>query len=124
MNINLEYSAWWLLGILFISLFLSWFSYRNKNGFTSLSALWKSCLYTLRFLSIFLISITLLGLFFKSFKERVEPPLFFVVTDNSASMLNYKDSNTVANDVEALRLELENKFGSQFDLKNLTIGTT
>ena len=124
MNIALEYSAWWLLGILFISLFLTWFSYRNKNGFAVLSMIWKTSLYTLRFLSLFLISITLVGIFFKSFKERIEPPLFFVVTDNSASMLNYKDSITVAKDIKALRLDLQNKFGANFDLKSLTIGST
>ena len=124
MNIALEYSAWWLLGILFISLFLTWFSYRNKNGFAALSMVWKTSLYTLRFLSLFLISITIVGIFFKSFKERIEPPLFFVVTDNSASMLNYKDSSTVAKDIKALRLDLQNKFGANFDLKSLTIGST
>lgn len=123
MNIELEYSALWLVGILFLSLFLSWFSYYKKNGFEALSTTWKALLYGVRFLSLFLIGITLLGLFFKSVKERIEPPLFFMVTDNSASMLNYKDSARVPSEIANTKRELQKKYGSKFDLKELAIGS-
>ena len=122
MNIELEYPAIWLFCILLLSLFLSWFSYRNKNGFNELSRLWKATLYSLRFISIFLITILLLGVFVKTYTERIERPLFFIVTDNSASMLNYKDSLTVAKNIKNTKDKINAKYGSKFDLKTLSIG--
>ena len=122
MNFELEYSATWLIGILLLSLFLSWFSYRNKNGFNELSSLWKASLYSLRFISVFLITTLLLGIFIKTYVERIEQPLFFVVTDHSASMLNYKDSSTVAENIKTTREKVTAKYGSKFDIKMLSIG--
>lgn len=124
MNLELEYSAQWLLGILLLSFLLSWFSYRNKNGFNELSRLWRATLYTFRFVSIFLITTLLLGVFVKTYVERIEQPLFFVVTDHSASMLNYKDSTTVAAAINKTRSKITEKYGSEFDLKTLSIGAT
>ena len=122
MNIELEYPAIWLFCILLLSLFLSWFSYRNKNGFNELSRLWKATLYSLRFISIFLITTLLLGVFVKTYVERIERPLFFIVTDHSASMLNYKDSLTVAKNIKNTKDKINAKYGSKFDLKTLSIG--
>ena len=122
MNFELEYSAAWLIGILLLSLFLSWFSYRNKNGFNELSSLWKASLYSLRFISVFLITTLLLGIFIKTYVERIEQPLFFVVTDHSASMLNYKDSSTVAENIKTTREKVTAKYGSKFDIKMLSVG--
>mgnify|MGYP000037915614 CR=1 FL=1 len=87
MNFELEYSTFWLLGILVIALVSAWFSYRNKSGFDAVPKSIKTLLYSLRFSSIFFILVLLLGLLFKNSKERVEAPIFFVVTDNSSSML-------------------------------------
>ncbi len=122
MNFELEYSATWLIGILLLSLFASWFSYRKKNGFSELSRLWRASLYTVRFVSVFLIATLLLGVFIKTYIERIEQPLFFVVTDQSASMLNYKDSSTVAENIKKTRDKITAKYGSKFDIKTLSVG--
>lgn len=122
MNIELEYPAIWLFCILLLSLFLSWFSYRNKNGFNELSRLWRAALYSSRAISIFLITTLLLGVFIKTYIERIEQPLFFIVTDHSASMLNYKDSSTVAENIKSTREKITAKYGSKFDIKTLSVG--
>ena len=122
MNLELEYSAFWLFGILLLSLFVSWFSYRKKNGFNELSWMWKSALYLTRFVSVFLITSLLLGVFVKTYIERIEQPLFFVVTDHSASMLNYKDSATVAKSIQQTKDKIATQYGAKFDLKILSIG--
>ena len=123
MNLELEYSAFWLFGILLLSLFVSWFSYWKKNGFNELSLVWKSTLYLTRFGSVFLIVSLLLGVFVKTYIERIEQPLFFLVADHSASMLNYKDSATVAKSIQQTKDKITAKYGSKFDLKILSIGS-
>ena len=123
MNLELEYSAFWLFGILLLSLFVSWFSYWKKNGFNELSLVWKSTLYLTRFVSVFLIVSLLLGVFVKTYIERIEQPLFFLITDHSASMLNYKDSATVAKSIQQTKDKITAKYGSKFDLKILSIGS-
>ena len=122
MNFELEYSAVWLIGILLLSIFASWFSYRRKNGFKELSGLWRTLLYAFRFISVFLIATLLLGIFVKTYEERIEQPLFFVVTDHSASMLNYKDSSTVAENIKKTRDKIRGQYGSKFDIKTLSVG--
>ena len=77
----------------------------------------------LRFISVFLITTLLLGIFIKTYVERIEQPLFFVVTDHSTSMLNYKDSSTVAENIKAMSEKVTAKYGSKFDIKMLSIGT-
>ncbi|MDA9817281.1 hypothetical protein N9C19_00760, partial [bacterium] len=123
MNFELEYSTFWLLGILVIALVSAWFSYRNKSGFDAVPKSIKTLLYSLRFSSIFFILVLLLGLLFKNSKERVEAPIFFVVTDNSSSMLNYKDSAEVKKTVQNTVAALKSNYGNQFKIKQLAIGS-
>jgi hypothetical protein len=123
MNFELEYSTFWLLGILVIALVSAWFSYRNKSGFDAVPKSIKTLLYSLRFSSIFFILVLLLGLLFKNSKERVEAPIFFVVTDNSSSMLNYKDSAEVKKTVQNTVAALKSNYGNQFKIKQLSIGS-
>ena len=123
MNFELEYSTFWLLGILVIALVSAWFSYRNKSGFDAVPKSIKTLLYSLRFSSIFFILVLLLGLLFKNSKERVEAPIFFVVTDNSSSMLNYKDSAEVKKTVQNTVAALKSNYGNKFKIKQLSIGS-
>ena len=111
MNLNLDYSAWWLLLVVFISLGLTYLSYFNKKGFEELSNGIKSAMLISRFLSLFLLGFLLLGVLFNTSNERLEKPIFFVVTDNSKSMLNYKDSASVLKDLNTLRSKLKKDFG-------------
>ena len=76
-----------------------------------------------RFLSLFLIGLLLLGIIFKTSKERIENPIFFVVTDNSKSMLNYNDSSSVLKDVHALQKRLKAEFGKKLEIKEISIGS-
>ncbi len=123
MNLNLDYSAWWLLLVVFISLGLTYLSYFNKKGFEELSNGIKSAMLISRFLSLFLLGFLLLGVLFNTSNERLEKPIFFVVTDNSKSMLNYKDSASVLKDLNTLRNKLKKDFGDQLLIKEITIGT-
>ena len=66
----------------------------------------------------------LLGIVFKTSKERIESPLFFVVTDNSKSMRNYKDSIRVEKDLNVLKQRLKKEYGKQLLIKEVSIGSS
>ena len=46
-----------------------------------------------------------------------------MVTDNSKSMLNYKDSASVLKDLNTFRTKLKKDFGNQLLIKEITVGT-
>jgi len=123
MDFNLEYSAWWLLLIAICSAGLTYLSYSNKAGFKLLKSFTKTLLISFRFISLFLLGILLLGIILNTTNERVEHPIFFVVTDNSKSMLNYKDSSRVKKDIQTLKTKLKSQYGNAFRIKELTIGS-
>ena len=124
MNFNLDYSGWWILVIASCSLALTYLSYRKKNGFSELSLSIRSIMISIRFLSLLLIGILLLGIVFKTSKERIESPLFFIVTDNSKSMRNYKDSNRVEKELNVLKQRLKKEHGEQLLIKEISIGSS
>ena len=123
MDFNLEYSAWWLLLIAICSAGLTYLSYSNKAGFKLLKSFTKTLLISFRFTSLFLLGILLLGIILNTTNERIEHPIFFVVTDNSKSMLNYKDSSSVKKDIQTLKTKLKSQYGNAFRIKELTIGS-
>ena len=123
MNFNLDYSAWWLIIIALCSVALTYLSYSKKKGFNELSGVIKILMLSSRFLSLFLLGFILLGIIFNTSKERIENPIFFVVTDNSKSMLNYKDSNSVLNNVVAFKDKLKKEFGEKLVIKEISVGS-
>ncbi len=123
MDLELEYSAFWLFVILVVALLTTWFSYRKKRGLDAVPKVVKTLLYILRFSSVFSILILLLGLLVKTYTERVEAPILIVVSDNSASMLNYKDSSEVPRQIKSTVQNLRETYGSSFNIKELSIGS-
>lgn len=123
MNFNLDYSAWWFIVIALCAFSLTYLSYSKKKGFKDLSYTLKSFMIAMRFLSLFLLGILLLGFVFKTSKERIENPIFFVVSDNSKSMLNYKDSASVQKNILKLQKRLKKEFGKKLIIKEISVGT-
>lgn len=123
MNFNLDYSGWWLLVISLFSLALTYLSYANKRGFVELSKTIKGLMLASRFISLFMLGVVLLGILFNTKKERIENPIFFVITDNSKSMLNYKDSTEVLKNVNKFKGRLKKEFGEKLIIKEITIGS-
>ncbi len=123
MNFNLDYSAWWLLAISLFSLALTYLSYSKKRGFVELSKTVKGLMLASRFISLFMLGVVLLGVLFNTQKERIENPIFFVVTDNSKSMLNYKDSTEVLKNINMFKGRLKKEFGEKLIIKEITIGS-
>lgn len=123
MNLIADFSLFWLIPIMLISLGLTLFIYQNKGWVKELILWQKNTLRLLRFFSLFLIFALLLGLIFQATNYREEKPVFITLVDNSSSMLNYKDSSTVKNNILAFKDKLKTTFGKRFEFVELAVGS-
>ena len=90
-----------------------WLYYKNKkNTEAGVNALIGMAI--LRFLSLFLIFIFLLSIFFKRLKNETENPVVLIAIDNSTSMASSTDSSFVKTDfinsLEKFKERLEEKY--------------
>jgi hypothetical protein len=100
-----------------------WF-YRNVSWWKELSSLYRWVLVTLRSSVLFILGLLLIGLIFEAVDYRVEKPLIIALTDNSSSLLNYKDSSKVKVQVESLRSQLKTELGEEYEWMEMTVGNT
>jgi hypothetical protein len=71
---------------------------------------------------LFILGLLLIGLIFEAVDYRVEKPLIIALTDNSSSLLNYKDSSKVKGQVDALRSQLKTELGEEYEWMEMTVG--
>jgi hypothetical protein len=100
-----------------------WF-YRNVSWWKELSSLYRWGLVALRSSVLFILGVLLIGLIFEAVDYRVEKPLIITLTDNSSSLLNYKDSAKVKSQVDALRTQLKTELGEEYEWMEMTVGNT
>ncbi len=91
---------------------------------TELTAWKRNLVKGLRFASLFLIGVLLLGIVFEATHFRDEKPVFITLVDNSSSMKNFKDSAKIEQTLKNYQKELTEKYGDQFELVNWTIGSS
>jgi hypothetical protein len=124
LNIYSDISLFWLLPILIGSAVLSYYYYRNQDVYRAATRRIRIALLSLRGLAIFLCLTLLLGILIERSVSRSEKPLFVLLTDNSASMLNYKDSSTVLKDLNSLKTKFYEQFGERFEMVELNVSDT
>ena len=122
MHLFSEYSFWWLIPILLISFFITIFFYRNVEWLSGEPNWVKKTLVSLRFTSLFLILLLLLGILLETISYQEEKPILLTLIDSSASMKNYKDSTSISKDIENLTESINSKFSDKYALNTLTIG--
>lgn len=123
MNFISDYSLFWIIPIIFLSIILTMLVYQNKGWVKELSNVKKFVLRFLRFSSIFLILFLLLGIIIQGTKYKEEKPIFVTLIDNSSSMMNYRDSLLVKKQISEFRNKLSSKFGERFELVELNVGS-
>lgn len=123
MNYVSDYSIWWLLPWLFVSVGLSIFFYKNENWVKTLDKKWQYLLKGLRASSLFILGLLVIGILFESVRYRNEKPVFITVFDNSESMLNYKDSSTLKSKLVGLNRKIKENYKNKFEFSDYTIGT-
>ena len=123
MHLLTDFSLWWLVPIGLLSFVLTYFYYQKVSWFTDLAGWKKTLIQSLRFSSLFLIGLLLLGLIFEATHFRDEKPIFITLVDNSSSMKNFKDSSSVDKNLENYRKELSERYADQFELIEWSIGS-
>ena len=118
-----DISIGWLFPWLGISIFLSYYLYKNETWFSELNKSWQYTLKGLRAFGLFLIGVLLVGILFEAVDYRIEKPVFITLVDNSSSMVNYKDSASVKRNIEDFQSEMQEKYGSKFDFVRYTVGS-
>lgn len=117
-----DISLAWLIPIGILAFLLTFWFYRNEAWLKELPKRTRQALFGLRFLSLFLIGLLLLGILFESVSYRKEKPVFITLVDNSQSLKNYKDSAKVAGQIAAFQKQLKEKYGEDFELVSYATG--
>lgn len=120
MRIASDISIWWILPWAVVSVLLALWYYRNIPWLKEQSKRIQILMRSLRSAILFIVGLLLIGLILESTTYRDEKPVLITLIDNSSSMLNYKDSASVKKLVEQYKQGLEEKFGDQFELVNMT----
>ena len=123
MQLISDFTLWLIIPIVSMAAFLSFYLYKKEGWFADLKPFHQHLLRALRFGSLFLIGLLLLGLTLQTITYREEKPVFISLIDNSVSMMNNKDSNLIKSQISSFRYKLKNKFGQRFELIDLYVGT-
>jgi hypothetical protein len=123
MHLISDISLWFTIPIALISGFLSIYVYQKNTWFSDLRKYHQHSLRVLRFCSLFLIGILLLGLILQSINYRDEKPIFITLIDNSNSIMNYKDTNSIKDQINDFKSQLKSRYGEKFELVDLIVGT-
>lgn len=87
-----EYSCWWVIPMLLISGGVAWLKYRKISKLPDIPRRISLLISGLRFLVLFSLLFLLLKPTLSLLRQVVEKPLLIIAQDNSASLLNNKDS--------------------------------
>ncbi len=123
MHLISDFSIWWFIPIVLVAAGITYFHYQNKGWFAEVKPNFQWLLRILRFSSLALIGILLLGLIIQSLNYREEKPVFIALVDNSSSMLNYKDSGSVRKNTADFLAKLKAKYAERFEVVTLTVGS-
>ncbi len=121
MAVLFAYPSWFIGLCLLFALGLTLLLYfRNKSQHY---ALWLTWLVgSLRFLTLFILAVLLLGPMVKTTQNRTEKPLVIVGIDNSQSMIQHFDSTELRKGLTEGLAKLEDALGSSYDIVYHTFG--
>ncbi len=122
MTLTSDYSFFWILPILGLSLTGAYFYYYKSAQREVYTKKELSVLFSLRSVGLILSFLLLLGIVWEALDFRKEKPLFITYIDQSSSMQIGKDSARVRQQIEKVTERIKAQFGEKFDLLFLTAG--
>lgn len=116
MNLNAEYSLWYILPALLLSIAAAWYLYLNNP--LKLESKYQKQIHlllgTMRFLSIFILFMLLIGLMLQYIARFTEKPIVVIAVDESVSIKQYTDApyyqNEFIDELDKLKSTLENEY--------------
>ena len=122
MSIITGYPSWYIIFCLLAGALFTWLLYRREQLLKDAGTWPGRLLITSRFVVISLLSFLLLGPMIRTITREVEKPIVLIAVDESASIVNSKDSlqrkEQIMKDVRYLRDEL----GDEYDVRTLSFG--
>lgn len=118
-----EYSLWWIFPILVLSAAVAWLKFKKISKLPDIPFGLALFISSLRFAVLFVLLFLLLKPTLSFVRNRMEKPLLIIAQDNSASLLNNKDSLYYRNEYEE---SLKNKIAQledKFTVEWLTFGS-
>ncbi len=119
-----EYSYWWVIPMLLVSGGVAYFKFKKISKLPDISRGINLLISSLRFLSVFLLLFLLLKPTLTFLRQLKEKPFIIVAQDNSASLLNNKDSSYYRNEYEEFLTGLLAGLDNKFDMEWLTFDQT
>jgi hypothetical protein len=121
-SIITESSAWFILACIFAGLAYAFILYRKNTTYNEIAS-WKvKMMFTLRFLSVTLISFFLLSPLIRTNFKFVEKPIIILAQDNSESVVNNKYSAYYKSNYQTKFKNLVEKLSDNYDVKIFTFG--
>ena len=115
-------SFWWILPVILLSVVMAWFKYRKLLRLPDIGRKLACFIAFLRFLTAFLLLFLLLQPALSLIRRVKVKPLLIIVQDNSASLLNNKDSLYYLNEYGASLREKTGLLEEKFRVEWLTFG--
>tara|TARA_B100000508_G_scaffold141026_1_gene145268 strand:+ start:41889 stop:43976 length:2088 start_codon:yes stop_codon:yes gene_type:complete len=114
-NIFSDIPIWAIAVWAVLAFLISWYYYKKRSWLKEVKSSMRRLMFLLRGLGLTLLGVLLANLLIRSTKTELNNPLLITVVDNSSSMLNYKDSSKVEDEIKNFQRKLNASFGSRFD---------
>ena len=111
LNLIYSYHPAWIFVALLIAGLYSFVLYRTDNLLIDVSKKVKFFLSAIRFISVLIISILLIGIIIEHFVSKTEKPIVFIAHDISESIVQNKDSSFIRNEYPIQLTKLKCKIG-------------
>ena len=117
-----ELPIWFSLLCLLLGAFYAWLFYRSENRFEEVPEWQKRLMAACRFMLVSVLSFLLLSPMVRNITREVEKPVIIIAQDNSASIINKRDSSafikTYADDLK----KLINELSTNYEVRSYSFG--
>ncbi len=117
-----ELPLWFSLFCLGLGAFYAWLFYRRENQFEEVALWQKRLMAVCRFGLVTVLSFLLLSPMVRSINREVEKPVIIVAQDNSASVVNNKDSASFRQTYSGELKKLINDLSSNYEVRTYSFG--
>jgi len=124
LNLIFSYHPIWIFVALAIAGLYTFVLYKKSTLLIDVSKQIKLLLSVIRFTTVFIISLLLLGITLEHFISKTEKPLIFIAHDVSESIIQNKDSSFIKNEYQASLNILSTQLEEKFDVINYKFSNT
>ncbi len=122
LSLIISYPWWYILFCLFAGFVYAWLMYRNSQLLKDVSRGTARLLIVSRFLLVSILSFLLLGPMIRTLTREVEKPVIILAIDESASIVNNKDSVAIKNAIQSDVRSLKEKLSDDYDVRLFSFG--